>query len=65
MLCQKNINPANVPQLCPIEKFWANMTHEICKKGKIAAGINKFGVWHHKSLQKLLSKSSCEVPARN
>ena len=38
----KNMNPANVPQLRPIESFWANMKRELRKKDKIAADINQF-----------------------
>ena len=36
------MNPAIVPQLSLIEKFWANMKRELCKKGKIVADINQF-----------------------
>ena len=48
----KNINPRNVLQLHPIEKFWASMKCELCKKDKIVADINqlKFEVWHQKIL---------------
>ena len=36
------MNPANVPQLRPIESFWASIKRELRKKDNIAAGINQF-----------------------
>ena len=38
----KQMNPASVPQLLPIEKFWANIKRELRKNSKIATDINQF-----------------------
>ena len=38
----KNMNPANVPQLRPIEKYWALMKQKLRKSGRSTSDIDQF-----------------------
>lgn len=38
----KDMNPANVPQLRPIEKYWAKMKRKMQTNGKCASDIEEF-----------------------
>ena len=49
-----------MPQLRPVEKYWASMKHELHKKGKIIADINQFcRIWGvtSRNFTKMLSKA--------